>query len=69
MNATSLPTARAVFGVYDLDTLIVRGAPNDIAARAIGASGSTLLQAPETAEHFDLRRVSIAEAAARKHLT
>jgi len=68
MIAMALSPARTVFGVYDLDTLVVRGVPDAIAARAVGASGLTLLQAPETAEYFDLLTVSIAEAVARKHL-
>jgi carbonic anhydrase len=68
MNAMALSPARTVFGVYDLDTLVVRGVPDAIAARAVGASGLTLLPAPETADYFDLLTVSIAEAVARKHL-
>ncbi len=67
-NAVSLSTAQTVFGVYDLDTLSVRGVPDAIAAHAVGAGDSTLLPAPETAEYFDQLTVSIAEAAARKHL-
>ena len=68
LEATALPTARVMFGVYDLDTLVVRGVPDAVAARAVGATGSTLLQAPETAQYFDQLTISIAEAAARKYL-
>ena len=68
LEATGLATARVVFGVYDLDTLVVRGVPDTGAAHANNGLGISLLAAPETAEYFDHLSVSIAEAVAKKHL-
>ena len=68
LEAAKLPTARVVFGVYDLDTLVVRGVPASGAAHAADAHDMSLLAAPETAEYFDHLSVSIADAVAKKHL-
>ena len=68
LEAAKLPTARVVFGVYDLDTLVVRGVPDTGAAHAADAHDLSLLAAPETAEYFDHLSVSIADAVAKKHL-
>jgi carbonic anhydrase len=67
LQVMSLPTAKVVFGVYDLDTLVVRGVP-DMGSLATSANGLPLLEAPESAECFHELAVLIAKAVAQKHL-